>query len=119
MAILKGPKCHTSTEDCTREHPAPQSQDPPIPVMGLAVAEVHNIRCLEVMGCPVAHLIGRVPLGTKAESLPRWPRFDQMPIQKKNYIITCVEVMRKTVALCDTSLILEPVSYCLIWGGTE
>ena len=50
MAILKGPNCHTATEDCTRERPAPQLQDPPIPVMGLAVAEVQNIIWLvEVM----------------------------------------------------------------------
>lgn len=41
MAILKGPNCHTATEDCTQERPAPQLQDPPIPVLGLAVAEVH------------------------------------------------------------------------------
>ncbi len=40
MVILKGPNCHTATEDCTQEHPAPQIQDPPIPVMGSAVAEV-------------------------------------------------------------------------------
>ena len=56
MAILKGPNCHTATEDCTQEHPALQLQDPPIPVMGLAVAEVHKTRLVEVKSCPTGTL---------------------------------------------------------------
>lgn len=54
MAILKGPNCPTATEDCTQERPAPLLQDQPIPVMGLAVAEVHNTRLVEVIRKAVA-----------------------------------------------------------------
>ncbi len=43
-----------ATEDCTQERPAPQSQDPPIPVMGLVVEEVHNTRLVEVRKKTVA-----------------------------------------------------------------
>lgn len=50
-AILKGPNCRTATEDCTQERPAPHLQDPPIPVMGLAVAEVHNARLFGGYDC--------------------------------------------------------------------
>ena len=49
MVIQKEPNCHTATEDCTQQPPAPQLQDPPIPVTGLAAAEVHNTRHVEVI----------------------------------------------------------------------
>lgn len=48
-AILKGPKCHTATEDSTQEHPALPLQDPPFAVTGLAVAEVRDIGRVEVV----------------------------------------------------------------------
>ena len=49
MVTLKGPNCHTATEDCTPERPAPHLQDPPIPVLGLAAAEVLITRLVEDM----------------------------------------------------------------------
>lgn len=56
MAILKGPNCHTVTEDCTQEQPAPQLQDPTIPLMGLAVAEVNDTKLAKVSNCcPEGH----------------------------------------------------------------
>lgn len=64
MAILKGPNCHTATEDCTQERPAPQPQDPPIPAVGLAVAEVHNTRLVEVVkkNYPKGHFLNLSPI---------------------------------------------------------
>lgn len=47
MVTLKGPNCQAPTEEFTQEWPAVQLQDPPTPVMGLAVAEVRysSSRC--------------------------------------------------------------------------
>lgn len=49
MVTLKGPNCQAPTEEFTQEWPAVQLQDPPTPVMGLAVAEEKNQMTLLIL----------------------------------------------------------------------